>query len=295
MMVTPSGRSLISNRPGERGTALLRAAAIRSAGTPTAFAAHAAASALATWCSPGRRSRTGACAAWRVQGERRAARRVEGDVAGPHGGVLAGPVERHRRGRLARHGGDALVVGVEEREPASRRGQVPHQFRLGVRDAVDSAHRQHVRRPDIEHQADLGPSHPHEMGDVTRPRGAHLQDEVTGLPVSAQDRQREPDLVVKGTRGGDGRRLALEDLGEQVLGGGLADRPGEPDDDGVQPVPYESGQFGQRGDHVVCYYARPVDGAGAQHRDGAGGSTPRARSRGRRCALPRWPRTERRP
>ena len=61
MTVTPSGRSLISNRPGERGTALLRAAAIRSAGTPTALAAHAAASALATWCSPGRRSRTGAC------------------------------------------------------------------------------------------------------------------------------------------------------------------------------------------------------------------------------------------
>ena len=128
-----------------------------------------------------------------------------------------------------------------------------------------------MRWPDVEHQADLRPSHPHEMGDVTRLCGAHLQDEVTGLPVSAQDGQREPYLVVKGTRGGDGRRLALEDLGEQVLGRGLADRPGEPDDDGVQPVPDESGQFGQRGDHVVRYHARPVDGAGAQHRDGASG------------------------
>jgi hypothetical protein len=135
-----------------------------------------------------------------VQGERRAARRVEGHVPGPHRGALAGPVERHRRGCLARHGGDALVVGVEEREPAPRRsGQVPHHFRLGLRDALDSAHREHVRWPDVEHHADLRPSHPHEMSDVTRLCGAHLQDEVTGLPVSAQDGQREPYLVVKGT------------------------------------------------------------------------------------------------
>ena len=109
------------------------------------------------------------------------------------------------------------------------------------------------------------------MGDVTRLCGAHLQDEVPGLPVSAQDGQREPYLVVKGTRGGDRRRLALEDLGEQVLRCGLADRSGEPDDDGAQPVPDESGQFGQRDDYVVHHHARPVDGAGTQHRDGAGG------------------------
>ena len=52
-------------------------------------------------------------------------------------------------------------------------------------------------KPDVEHEADLGPDDAREVGDVTGTAGAHLGHQVAGLRRDAQGGQRDADLVVQ--------------------------------------------------------------------------------------------------
>ena len=83
--------------------------------------------------------------------------------------------------------------------------------------------------PDLEHDADVRPGDRDEARDLARAAGAHLDHEVAGVVIDAQHRDRGADLVVERVARGDRLRLGAKDGAQQVLGGGLAVRPGDPD------------------------------------------------------------------
>ena len=235
---------------------------------------------------------------------------VEADGGGAHVGH---PVGRAGGGRAepadprpgaGGHRGHVGVVGVEDRDPVGR--QRLDQLALGLGDRVERAELAGVGPADVEHRADPRRGDVAQLGDVADAAGRHLQHQVPGRLVGPQHGQRQAELVVEGADGGDGGAQPVDHLGGEVLGRGLARRPGDPDDGrGRQPaqhLPREraEGDGHVGGDdhrHVVHVGDRPV----GEHRDRArlgrdGGEVtavhPLARQRGEQRARHRLARVD---
>ncbi|SII94615.1 Uncharacterised protein [Mycobacteroides abscessus subsp. abscessus] len=81
-----------------------------------------------------------------------------------------------------------------------------------------------------EFDGDVGPDEAREVGEVADRASAHLEDEELRLLVGAQRGERDADLVVVRVRGPHRRAGTGEEIGGEVLDGGLADRAGDGDD-----------------------------------------------------------------
>src|SRR5206468_891542 len=104
---------------------------------------------------------------------------------------------------VARHPGDARVVGVE-REPAGG-GHGAHERRLLLVHAIERAEELRVDGRHVRHDAERRPRQLRQVGDLAGPVGAELEHERLVLGDEPEEREREPPLVVEARRG-------LEDL-----------------------------------------------------------------------------------
>ena len=155
-----------------------------------------------------------------------------------------------------------------------------------------------VGAADVEHRADPRRGDVAQLGDVADAAGRHLQHQVPGRLVGPEHGQRQAELVVEGADGGDRRAEPVDHLGGEVLGRGLARRPGDPDDGrGRQPAQHLPGERAEGGGHVGGDDHRHV---GARRGSGGGRAPrprppwpPRRRSRGRPPARPAGRRTAR--
>ncbi len=129
-----------------------------------------------------------------------------------------------------------------------------------------------MRGADVEDDADPRRGQLRQIADVADGPGAHLQHEVPGRGVGAQRGERQADLVVE--RAGRPHRGAdpLQQLGDQVLGAGLAGRSGERDERGVEALRDGPGERAEGRDDVVDHDRRhgAPDPAGGQHGHRAG-------------------------
>ena len=92
------------------------------------------------------------------------------------------------------HAADALVVGVEDRDPVGRERLDQLAFRL--LDRLDRPDPRQVDRLDGRDHADLRSCDPGQLGDLAADVHAHLEDGGLMVGAQAHDRQRQSDLVV---------------------------------------------------------------------------------------------------
>ena len=232
------------------------AATTSSKGTPHHSAAPAAASAFGTCCTPCRASRTSAGAPRRGEAEPRAELAVEHHVPGAHLGVAVHRVPEHRAGAARRHAGDPRVVEVQDGDAGRR--QRGDELALGAGNTVEVAEVLDVGHGDAGHDADLGPGHPGQPLDVAHATGAHLEHHPLRIVGSVEQRQGQAELVVEGALAGRGREGPGQAGTEEVLGGRLADRPGDPDH-AVDAAPRQHAQVHERHRRVGDPDGRPAE------------------------------------
>jgi hypothetical protein len=144
----------------------------------------------------------------------------------------------------ARHRGDPRVVRVQYGGAA--RHQRLDQLALGQRDVVLAAELADVRGPDVQHQADLRRSDAAQIGEVAQVPRAHLRDQELRGVRRLQRGQRVAELVVERTLRRHGLAVRADQLGDQVLGTGLAGRSGQADHGQPgQPADHEPGQVAE--------------------------------------------------
>lgn len=187
----------------------------------------------------------------------------ETDLLSPYVRIRGFAEEQHPGLRTGGHGAHERVVGVEDGD--SVLGERLDHLALGDGDLLAAAELADVRGADIEDEADPRRDQAGEVADVADVARTHLEDEVFGALGGAQGGERQSDLVVEVARGEDGGPLALQELGDQVLGGGLARGAGEGDDCGAEPTDDGPGQGAERGDDVVDDDRRDADRAGGQY------------------------------
>ncbi len=83
--------------------------------------------------------------------------------------------------------------------------------------------------PDVGDDPDLGAGEGAELGDVPGEAGSHLHDQGVDVLGRTEHGHRHPDLVVERLRRSVRPQSSSERSGGQVLGGGLAHRPGDRD------------------------------------------------------------------
>ena len=255
----------------------------------------AAASALDTWWAPCNRSATSALPpgiSSRNEARPRSSRRMS--PARTAAAVSRTPNVTTRAAVRAAIASTRGSSAFSTATPSA--GQRLGQFALRLRHRVKRAELPGVRPADVQHRADARRRDVAQRGDVPDAAGGHLQHQEAGRGVGAQHGQRQADLVVERALGGDGRPEVLHHLSREVLGRGLARRPGDPGDGGGgQPAEHPLGQRAERDGHVG-------DDDRRARRAPAGRRAPRpprrrprrARSRGRPRARRAAPRTARR-
>ncbi len=162
-----------------------------------------------------------------------------------------------------------MVIGVEDGHAVSR--QRGRQLALGCRDALQAAELPRMRVPHAEHRPEPGRRDRAQLRDVPEPARGQLRHEVAGLPGDLQDSQRMADLIVERITRRDRRAELLDQLRRQVLGRGLASRPGDADDSEIRcPVDDSTGELAERGLHVGHDDRRAADRPGDEdgHRAG---------------------------
>ena len=216
----------------------------------------------------------------------------ESDVLGAYVRFAGLAEEDHPGLRTGRHGAYQRVVGVEDRDAAVARRAAPRRVRpwpAAICSRPPNSPMWAV--PTLRTRPIRGGVRSGEVADVADAAGAHLQHEVPGVLGGAQRGQRQADLVVERARRADGRRLALEHLGDEVLGAGLAGGAGERDDGAPSRSTTCRARAPSAGCDVVHDDRGHADGAGGQHGDRAGRDGRARRSRGRRRARRRRRRT----
>ena len=91
-------------------------------------------------------------------------------------------------------------------------------------------------RLDRGHDADRRPRHRGEVGDLARHVHAHLEHRRLVLRAEAQERQRQPDLVVLVALALERPPGGAEDRRDRLLRRRLGDAAGDPDDERVEPA-----------------------------------------------------------
>ena len=122
-----------------------------------------------------------------------------------------------------------------------------HCDRFGPRsdDRVPRPEDPQVRRPDVRHDDRVGPRHVAEQPDVPLPARAHLGHHDLDTGFGAEQRHREPDLVVERRGAGVGPKARADHRGGEILGRGLAVRARDRDDAGAG--------------HAVAFVGREVE------------------------------------
>ncbi len=192
---------------------------------------------------------------------------VDADAPRPYIGPRALAERDDLAAGLGRHRRDQRVVDVQDSGGGRGRGKLP----LGPGDTgTPVGVLADVRRPDVQDDADLRPGQFAQCGDMAEAAGAHLQRDEPGGGLQAQQGQRQADLVVERTGRGDRGPEFTQQIGEKVLGGGLARRSGHGDHRCRRAVAHLGGERSERdrgvGDHDRRYADRPC----RQHRGGAG-------------------------
>jgi hypothetical protein len=118
---------------------------------------------------------------------------------------------------------------------------------LGAGHAVEVPQVLHVRHRDAGHDADLG----------ARDLGQPLEDQPPRILLRVEQRQRESQLVVEGTLARGCAERRGQAAGQEVLGGGLAHRPGDADG-AADPTAGERREAQQRGGGVAHTDRRPA-------------------------------------
>ena len=113
----------------------------------------------------------------------------------------------------------------------------PHQLEVHRADRGD--HR-HVRRRDAG-----------EVGDLPRPAHPQLADDGLGVAVDAAERERQAELVVVVGVACDRPKPRRQDGRQDVLGRGLAGRPGDGHHAGRRPAPHLGGDRPEGGDRRI--------------------------------------------
>ena len=143
-------------------------------------------------------------------------------------------VVEHARARVAGHRRHARVVGVEH-GPAAR-GQGLDELPLAGLDGLDGAGAREMHAPHRGHDADGRPREVGQQRDLTGRVEAHLEHGHLVLGAQAQQRQRQPDLVVLVAGAAQHREALRQHLGRELLGGGLGQRAGDADDERVEAI-----------------------------------------------------------
>lgn len=136
---------------------------------------------------------------------------------------------------------------------------------LGLGDLLAAAELADVGGADVQYETDLRRDQTGEVADVADIAGAHFEDEVLGVLAGSQRGQRQADLVVEIACRVDGGAFALEELGDEVLGAGLAGRAGERDRGGAEAFDDGAREGAERGGDVRHDDRGYPDGAGRQH------------------------------
>jgi hypothetical protein len=223
---------------------------------PSATPVAAAASALVTLWRPASASVTSCCSPPASSMKRRTLL-VVGHVADrAHVRGSRAAVRDDPRLSVAGHAGHPRVVGVEHGHAVGR--QRAHETGLLLAHAVERAEELGVHRGDGRHDRHRRLRQRGQRGDLTAGVGADLQHRGLVLGAQAQQRQRQPPLVVE-------RALRLEHVparghhaGGQLLGRRLAVAAGHGDHRDGEARAVERGQPAQRLRGVLDEHQRHV-------------------------------------
>jgi hypothetical protein len=164
--------------------------------------------------------------------------RVGGEAIAHHAGL-----------RSSRHPADPLVVGVEHGDAVG--WQCFNELALGFLDRLDRPDPRQVDRLDGRHDADLRPCHRGELGDLAAGVHPHLEDRGLVVWSEAHQRQGQADLVVLVALVLEGDQGRTEDRRDRLLGRGLGDAAGNPDDERIEACPPCGGDRVQSPERVV--------------------------------------------
>ena len=157
-----------------------------------------------------------------VQRELRAGQATADDIVGAHVRRRPEPERPRSRGGQLAHRGHAPVVGVEDGEPV--RGKRRRELGLGRCDALDAPRPLEVRGVDGQHDTDLG------LGDLGQARDLpggvhpHLEHGRLVRRIEAEQGHRQAALGVEVALAAERAQPAGEDVGDDLLGEGLAGR-----------------------------------------------------------------------
>ena len=216
----------------------------RPADTPTA----AAASALWTDSRPRAGIVDRASRAVRPQDEAHPVEPERLDRLGADVGVGGEPVADRPRRRPGAHPSDDRIVRVQDGHAVGR--ERLEQLALGLLDRLERADARQVDGLDRGHHADPRPRDPGEVGDLAADVHPHLEDGRLVLRPQAQDRQRQPDLVVLVALVAQRPEAPAEDGRDGLLGRGLGDAPGDADHERVEPAAPAGREGAQRRERV---------------------------------------------
>ena len=203
----------------------------------------------------------------RAELEARAEVAVERDVGS---GDIAAGAERDDLGLGAGgHGDHPRVGGVQHGR--ARRGERLDQLTLGQRHAVEVAEEFGVGSADREHHTHGRVGDVAELSDVADASRSHLDDHGLGVIGRVCQRERHAEFVVERPDAGVRRAIGAEYRGEQVLGGGLADRPRHTDDRVGHASPRVAAQRLQRRGGVVDDHVGTGDSGARRQRGGSAG------------------------
>ncbi len=233
-IVTPPARITVERCLARDGAA--RPGTISSSPRPAARPAATPASALCTASRPSPAISTRAIAGGGDESERHAVETARDDVVRAHVGVGREAVGRRAGARARGHPEHPRVVGVEDRDPAvvGRRERLD-QLRLRVLDRLERSDPGQVDRLHGGHDPDRRPPDRGQLADLAADVHAHLEHRGLVPRPQAEHRQRQADLVVLVALRAQRDEPALQHARDGLLGGGLGDAAGDPDDQRREP------------------------------------------------------------
>ena len=139
--------------------------------------------------------------------------------------------------------------------------QPDEQLGLGRGDRLDRPEELEVDRADADDHAHVGLGDLGELGDLAGAAHRHLEHEHLGSGGRGQDLERQTDLGVEVGARGDGAAVGREQRQQQILGRGLARRPGDADHLSAELAPPGGGEAVHGPERVVGGDQRAGHGA----------------------------------
>ena len=158
---------------------------------------------------------------------------------------------------------EVRVVAVEDCGGAGL--HAGKDLRLGVGDLVGRGEEGAVYRLDGGDKGDVGPRQPGQGLDLAGMVHAHLEDAEAGVFGHARQTEGQAPVVVETALAGAGRPLFAEDQLQGLLGAGLADASGDPDDPRLGSETGVPRQLAQGLQRIADHHQRRVRGDARRH------------------------------